>query len=122
MPDSLALHLPSYLDNRMLYHYMKEDFTNLGEEVVCYSQFCRLMKLEFPDVSIPKVQRRFGLERIIDFSSSRFVLQTAPSLQVNRLTRCDICTFLKEEKQKTMDKTLRDYYDKLYKQHNELQR
>ena len=47
---------------------------------------------------------------------SRFVLQ------VNRLTKCDICVVLKEEKLKTMDKNSRNYYDLLYSQHNELQR
>ncbi|XP_068753053.1 uncharacterized protein [Montipora capricornis] len=93
MPDSLAINLPSYLDYRILYGWMKQDLT--GEEMICYSQFCRIMNSDFPDVSIPKV---------------------------NRLTKCDICTSLKEEKQKTMDKTLRAYYDNLYKQHNDLQR
>ena len=44
------------------------------------------------------------------------------SFQVNRLTKCDICVTLKEEKQKTMDKNSRNYYDMLYNQHNELQR
>ncbi|XP_068675637.1 uncharacterized protein [Montipora foliosa] len=93
MPDSLAINLPSYLDYRILYGWMKQDLT--GEEMICYSQFCRIMNSDFPDVSIPKV---------------------------NRVTKCDICTSLKEEKQKTMDKTLRAYYDNLYKQHNDLQR
>jgi len=36
--------------------------------------------------------------------------------------KCDIGTFLKEEKQKTMDKTQRKYLDNLYKYHNDLQR
>ena len=57
MPDTLAINLPSYLDNQIIYSYMKEDFAKLGEDVICYSQFCRLMKLEFPDVLIPKVKR-----------------------------------------------------------------
>ena len=56
MPDTLAVNLPSYLDNCMIHGYMKEDFAKLGEEVVSYSQFCRLMKLDFPDVLIPKIQ------------------------------------------------------------------
>ena len=42
--------------------------------------------------------------------------------QVNRFTQCDICVTLRDEKQKTMDKISRNYYDLLYKQHNELQR
>lgn len=41
--------------------------------------------------------------------------------QINRLTKCDICTALKDEKQKTLDKGLRAYFDQLYKYHNDLQ-
>ena len=41
--------------------------------------------------------------------------------QVNRLTKCDTCTALKEEKEKTMDKNVRKYLDELYKLHNNLQ-
>jgi hypothetical protein len=29
--------------------------TSVGDEVVCYSQFCKMMKDDFKDVSIPKV-------------------------------------------------------------------
>jgi len=53
MPDSLAINLPSYLDNRIIYGWMTQDLTR--EQTICYSQFCRLMNLDFPDVSIPKV-------------------------------------------------------------------
>ena len=56
MPDTLAINLPSYLDNRIIYGYLKDEFSALGEEMICYSQFCRIMKLDFPDVSIPKVK------------------------------------------------------------------
>lgn len=41
--------------------------------------------------------------------------------QINRLTKCDICTALKDEKQKTLDKGLRAYFDQLYKYHSDLQ-
>ena len=39
-------------------------------------------------------------------------------LQVNRLTTCDACTVLKEEKKKN---NVRNYLDELYKIHNTLQ-
>lgn len=55
MPDSLTIHLPSYLDCRMLHNYMKSDFEKQGEECISYSQFCSLFKSHFPDVRIPKV-------------------------------------------------------------------
>lgn len=42
--------------------------------------------------------------------------------QVNRPTKCEICTALKEEKKKATNKTLRAYYDNLYKHHNDLER
>ena len=153
MPDSLAINLPSYLDYRILYGWMKQDLT--GEEMICYSQFCRIMNSDFPDVSIPKVSKkkvarvcyfnymnnihiRLTTPRMLHSSSKtsqsyvysiwlKFPVQNLIYFsicfgQVNRLTKCDICTSLKEEKQKTMDKTLRAYYDNLYKQHNDLQR
>lgn len=55
MPDTLVINLPSYLDNRILYGYLKDDLTQLGEQVISYSQFCRILNLDFPDVLIPKV-------------------------------------------------------------------
>ena len=55
MPDTLAIYLPSYLDNRIIYSYLKNDMAQQLEEPICYSQFCRLMIQDFPDVSIPKV-------------------------------------------------------------------
>jgi hypothetical protein len=55
MPDSIGIHLPCYLDYRILYSYMVEDLTSVEEEIISYSQFCKLMNEDFPDVSIPKV-------------------------------------------------------------------
>lgn len=55
MPDSLAINLPSYLDNRIIYGYLKDDLVQRKEQPICYSQFCRIMNKDFPDVFIPKV-------------------------------------------------------------------
>ena len=55
MPDSLAINLPSYLDNRIIYGYLKDDLAQRKEQPICYSQFCRIMNKDFPDVFIPKV-------------------------------------------------------------------
>ena len=55
MPDTLVINLPSYLDNRILYGYLKDDLTQLGEQVISYSQFCRILNLDILDVFIPKV-------------------------------------------------------------------
>ena len=50
-----------------------------------------------------------------------FNLSVSFCLQVNRFARCDVCTVLKEEKQKTMDKELRSYLDNLLLFHNDIQ-
>ena len=55
MPDSLTIHLPSYLDHRILYGYMKADLERQGERCISYSHFCGLMNSHFHDVRIPKV-------------------------------------------------------------------
>lgn len=55
MPDTLVINLPSYLDYRIIYGYLKDDLTKIGEEVISYSQFCRIMKEDFSDILIPKV-------------------------------------------------------------------
>jgi hypothetical protein len=55
MPDNVRIHLPRYLDFTILYQHMVADLTSVGDEVVCYSQFCKMMKDDFKDVSIPKV-------------------------------------------------------------------
>ena len=55
MPDSITIHLPCYLTYKTLYSYMVEDLRMNGDEPVAYSQFCKLMTTDFPEVSIPKV-------------------------------------------------------------------
>ena len=55
MPDTLAINLPSYLDYRIIYSYLRNDLAQREELSICYSHFCRVMKDDFPDVFIPKV-------------------------------------------------------------------
>ena len=55
MPNRMAIHLPSFLNTTIIYSRMKEELEERGEEVVCDTQFSRLWKEEFPQVSIPKV-------------------------------------------------------------------
>ena len=57
MPDRMAVHLPSFLNNTLVYNRMKEEFKERREEFVCKSQFLRLWNEEFPQVSIPKVDK-----------------------------------------------------------------
>lgn len=51
MPDTGALHLPSFLDKSI----MKADMEDDGEGVIHYSTFCQLLRDLFPHVKIPKV-------------------------------------------------------------------
>ena len=55
MPDSAAIHLPSYLDRKTLYDMMRNDLVGEGQPIISYSQFCSLMASEFSHVGIPKV-------------------------------------------------------------------
>ena len=55
MPNSSAIHLPSYLDRKALYEMMKNDLVDQRQAIISYSQFCSLMNSEFPHVGIPKV-------------------------------------------------------------------
>jgi hypothetical protein len=55
MPDNVRITLPCYLDYRILYRYMVEDLNTVGDDIISYSQFCKMMKTDFKDVSIPKV-------------------------------------------------------------------
>ena len=55
MPDGVELHLPSYLNFKMLHAFMIEDLTKVNDDVISYTQFVNLMKTKFPDVRIPKV-------------------------------------------------------------------
>ena len=53
MPDSFTIHLPCY---RTLYAYMAEDQTIAGEnELIAYSQFCKLMHTDFNQVTISEM-------------------------------------------------------------------
>ena len=58
MPDGVEINLPSYLNYRLLYGYMCKDLANDGDAVICYTQFTYIMKGDFPEVLIPKVQYR----------------------------------------------------------------
>lgn len=40
MPNSSAIHLPSYLDRKALYEMMKNDLVDQRQAIISYSQFC----------------------------------------------------------------------------------
>ena len=42
MPDTLAINLSNYLDYPTIYGYLRDELTVLGEDIICYSQFCLL--------------------------------------------------------------------------------
>ena len=37
------------------------------------------------------------------------------------MSKCAICTILEEEREKTTDKDVKSYLDRLFKEHNDLQ-
>lgn len=57
MPDRMAIHLPSFLNNTLVYNRFKEDCEERREEIISQTQFFSLWKAEFPHVSIPKVDK-----------------------------------------------------------------
>lgn len=55
MPDRMAIHLPSFLTNVLVYNRMKEELEGRGDEVISQAHFYSLWKDEFSHVTIPKV-------------------------------------------------------------------
>ncbi len=51
-PDKDGIYLPTCLTEKAIYDHMVED---LQEDAVCFSQFNRIYRTTFPNVSIPKV-------------------------------------------------------------------
>ena len=55
-PDKEGIYLPSCLTERSIYNYMVETlYRGNEEEAVCFSQFNKLYRNHFPNVTIPKV-------------------------------------------------------------------
>lgn len=56
-PDKDGIYLPSCLTERSIYNYMVETlYKSNANEAVCFSQFNKLYRKYFPNVSIPKVR------------------------------------------------------------------
>lgn len=55
LPDKMAIHLPSFLTNKMIYERLISEFRAKGEDHISSSHFYKLWSEEFPHVSIPKV-------------------------------------------------------------------
>lgn len=56
LPDRMAIHLPSFLTNSLVFNRMNEDFTARRLPVISQSHFYKLWATEFPHVTIPKVK------------------------------------------------------------------
>lgn len=57
-PDKDGIYLPSCLSEKSIYNLMIEDFDQINggqDHCVCLSQFNRLFRTHFPNVTIPKV-------------------------------------------------------------------
>ena len=55
MPDRMAVHLPSFMTNQLVYTRMREELEASGRQVISQSHFYSLWSAEFAHVSIPKV-------------------------------------------------------------------
>lgn len=65
MPGGVEIHLPCWLNNKILYEMMKDDLGKQEESTfVSYSLFCTIMSTDFPDVKIPKVCFVFPIHSI----------------------------------------------------------
>ena len=51
LPDSINIHLPCYLNYKTSYVYMVDDLKSVNDEPVSYSQFCKMMLTDFPEVT-----------------------------------------------------------------------
>ena len=60
-PDKDGIYLPSCLSEKSIYNLMVEDFnqSDCQDHCVCLSQFNRLFRTHFPNVTIPKVWANF---------------------------------------------------------------
>lgn len=113
MPDRGVIHLPSSLTKVQVYQKMHTEMKSRGKEhVVSQSQFFNLWKEEFGNVSIPKV---------IDFMHVIAITEIMLLTQENRFTKCDICSMVKKELEKTIDRNKREKLKMLLEEHNKLQ-
>ncbi|XP_041478017.1 uncharacterized protein LOC121425955 [Lytechinus variegatus] len=80
LPTCQKIHLPSCLTRESIYRLMKEEVENKCAEVCSKSRFFHVWRKEMSHISIPKV---------------------------NRFSKCDICTTLKTNIEKTTDKVAR---------------
>ena len=55
-PDKDGIYLPTYLTVNSIYNHMIESlYKENRDDAICFSQFSNLYRIEFPNVSIPKV-------------------------------------------------------------------
>lgn len=126
MPHKQALHLPSMLTAKAVYERMQLDLV----QTISQAQFYKLWSQHFPHVTIPAVSalllpvqsqwmhilyeghfgRRCNLVNIMIY------------MQENRFAKCDTCSMLKEEKEKTTDMKRKKELQVLLDGHLALQR
>ncbi|XP_071500356.1 uncharacterized protein [Diadema antillarum] len=77
LPAQERIHLPSCLTRATMYNLMREELEEHGEEVCSKAHFLRIWRKEMSHVSIPKV---------------------------NRFSKCDVCTQLKQSIERANEK------------------
>ncbi|XP_030853406.1 uncharacterized protein LOC105447505 isoform X3 [Strongylocentrotus purpuratus] len=95
MPGQMKIHLPSCLTRASVYQTMKEEMEDHGEHVCSKVHFFRMWRKEMSHVTIPKV---------------------------NRFSKCDVCTQLKQSIEKTNEKEARQALHQQREDHLTLQK
>ena len=99
LPHRMIVHLPSNLTKVGIYHKMVDDFQQRKQasDTVSQSNFFKIWDEHFSHVTIPKVDLAIRICIMITFGIILFIWQE------NRFTKCDICSVIKSEKEKTMN-------------------
>ena len=112
MPTSNDIHLPSCLTKSDVYSLLYDDLSQGGLKCCSMSTFYGIWESHFPNVKIPKVQ--------VHVMPLFFIHNTTE--QEGRFSKCDVCTAIKEGRERTMDTSVRTWLGKIMEKHIQLER
>ena len=96
MPNRGTIHLPSCFSKLSIYQRLVQEFKDRRkDQIISQSQFFEIWKTHFHHVSIPKVQVKLLL------SKACFIIILIT--QENRFTKCDVCSLIHRELEKTTE-------------------
>ena len=99
-PDKEGIYLPTCLTEFAIYSRMVEEIGD--SEAVCFSQFNKIYRQHFSNVTIPKVTESVHNNVNISINIELFTCFVAHMyIQECRFTKCNFCTLVKNEIYKT---------------------